>query len=494
MGILFIGRAMAFALTFAVPLVLVRIFTPELFGLYKQLFLIYSTFTAMLTFGFSASLFYFLPKYPAERNAYVFQTLLVLSTVGVLGGALLFIFRESIALGLNNPALSSYMPYLAIFIVLSLVSELLETLMLTLKQAAWAAATCFASELFRGSLMIAAAVLTHSIMILLLAGVVWSGCRLLALLIFLCKQPLPVWITPSPGRLAGQFKYAIPFGMALIVRTLTDALPQFAVSYFYDPVVFAIYSVGYLQIPAVSIAADSIADITLLKLTELRNADSIDGCIEVLGGSVVKLCLVLFPLYIWLMVSAGDLIVLLFTNKFEASIDIFRIFLTTIPLTAIALDYVPRAFADTAFVLRVNILRIVVTLLLLLALLPPFGLMGAAVATVLGIAITKISILVKVKEFVKSDLKSFLPWRRIAKIATAAGSAGLVSLLLQATFALPLVIRLGLSATLFSISYGALVWNAHVLDQTEKDTILGWLQKCVGTNKYTLRFRLRRFI
>ena len=39
--------------------------------------------------------------------------------------------------------------------------------------------------------------------------------------------------------------------MALsIVRTLTDALPQFAVSYFYDPVVFAIYSVGYTpQIP-----------------------------------------------------------------------------------------------------------------------------------------------------------------------------------------------------------------------------------------------------
>ena len=52
MGILFIGRAMAFARTFAVPLVLVRIFTPELFGLYKQLFLIYM-FTATLTFGFS---------------------------------------------------------------------------------------------------------------------------------------------------------------------------------------------------------------------------------------------------------------------------------------------------------------------------------------------------------------------------------------------------------------------------------------------------------
>ena len=161
-----------------------------------MLFLIYGTFTAILTFGFSASLFYFLPKYPAERHAYVSQTLIVLSTVGVLGGALLFTFREHIAVGLNNPALSSYIPFLALFVVLSLVTELLETLMLTLKQAALAAVTCFASELFKGSLMIAAALLTHSMMILLLACVVWSGCRVLALLVYLRKIPLPVWAIP----------------------------------------------------------------------------------------------------------------------------------------------------------------------------------------------------------------------------------------------------------------------------------------------------------
>ena len=72
---------------------------------------------------------------------------------------------------------------------------------------------------------------------------------------------------------------------------------------------------------------------------ELRSAGMLDKALAALGGSVNKLCLFLFPLYGWLMVSAGDLIVLLFTERFESSVDIFRIFLTTIPLTALALDY-----------------------------------------------------------------------------------------------------------------------------------------------------------
>ena len=130
----------------------------------------------------------------------------------------------------------------------------------------------------------------------------------------------------------------------------------------------------------------------------------------------------------------------------------------------------------------------------LLAFLPLFGLMGAAVATVLGIGITKLVILFKVKLLVESDLKSFLPWSRIAKIAAAAGGAGVAALILQATVTLPVVIRLGLSATLFSVAYGALVWSMEVLERTEKDTILGWLQSCGGSNKYNLLFRLRRSI
>ena len=45
------GRALAFAVTFATPLVLVRIFDQAEFGIYKQLFVVYATFAAIAQLG-----------------------------------------------------------------------------------------------------------------------------------------------------------------------------------------------------------------------------------------------------------------------------------------------------------------------------------------------------------------------------------------------------------------------------------------------------------
>ena len=61
MGFLFVGRVVSFCLLFALPLVLVRVFSTEDFGLYKQLFLIHETIFLSLTMGVSASIFYFIP-------------------------------------------------------------------------------------------------------------------------------------------------------------------------------------------------------------------------------------------------------------------------------------------------------------------------------------------------------------------------------------------------------------------------------------------------
>ena len=41
--VLMAGRMVGFAATFFVPIVLARVFTPEAFGTYKQLFLVYAT-------------------------------------------------------------------------------------------------------------------------------------------------------------------------------------------------------------------------------------------------------------------------------------------------------------------------------------------------------------------------------------------------------------------------------------------------------------------
>lgn len=490
MGLLMVGRGVAFILTFSIPLVLVRIFTPESFGLYKQLFLIHSTLVTILTLGFSASLFYFLPRHPQERQAYVSQTLFVLSISGTFGGMVLVAFKAQVAQALNNPALETYIPYLAVFTVLSLITEMLENLMVTFKQAALAALTSFGSELLKGAMMIGAAVLTRSMVVLVIAAVVWSTCRFVTLLVYLRKLDLPLWAPLVPPRLAEQFRYAMPFGLAVLVRAVADGLPQYAVSYLYDPVMFAIYSVGYLQIPAVSIASDSIAEVTLVRLTELRNGGMLEEALCVLGESVIKLCLFLFPLFTWLMISSKDLIIVLFTERFATSVDIFRVFLATIPLIALGLDYVPRAFADTGFVLRVNVLRVVLTAMLLMILIPPLGLIGAALATVIAIGITKVLILIRVERLFNTSVKRVLPWTRLAKIVAACAAAGLVAWAIQAASDLDVRLRPVLTAATFTFCYGALVWNADVMEPNDKRRMVGYFE---GLSKFNLEWLLLGF-
>src|ERR1044072_8903699 len=55
------GRTLGYAVLFLLPIILVRLFTQEQFGTYKQVFLLYGTILNLAQVGMSESLFYFLP-------------------------------------------------------------------------------------------------------------------------------------------------------------------------------------------------------------------------------------------------------------------------------------------------------------------------------------------------------------------------------------------------------------------------------------------------
>ena len=352
MGFLFVGRVVSFCLLFALPLVLVRVFSTEDFGLYKQLFLIHETIFLSLTMGVSASIFYFIPRYPQEWRAYLQQTFFILGCIGAFGAAILVAYKSEVARLLNNSDLEVYVPYIAIYTGISLLTTNFENIMVILKQSRLAATTIILSDFLRAFLMIGAAIWAHSMLVLILSAVTWMVVRLLLLLAYLRTLRVPVWVTPDMGRLEELFRFAVPFGLAGISGILSDSLPQYVVSHLYTPALFAIYSVGCFQVPITTIIFSSISDVTLVRLGELQKADNENESARVIGDSVVKICLLLLPAYVWLMVNAKQVIVLLFTERFVGSVEIFRIFLAMIVLVALQLDYVPRAFlcgVDPAF-------------------------------------------------------------------------------------------------------------------------------------------------
>ena len=129
-ALLMTGRFLAFGVTALVPILLVRVLSREEFGTYKQLFLISSTLFFIAQFGFASSLYYFLPRAAEAAGRYVGNALTFLTAIGVLSVAFLSLARSGVALTLNNPGLAPYLPLLAAYTALLIVTVILEIVMI----------------------------------------------------------------------------------------------------------------------------------------------------------------------------------------------------------------------------------------------------------------------------------------------------------------------------------------------------------------------------
>ena len=91
------GRSVGLAASFAIGIVLVRLFDPGVFGVYKQFFLIYATLYGVLQLGIAESLYYFVPRAPEHTGRYAGNALVALGLTGATGIGVLWLARPAIA-------------------------------------------------------------------------------------------------------------------------------------------------------------------------------------------------------------------------------------------------------------------------------------------------------------------------------------------------------------------------------------------------------------
>src|SRR6266511_4203166 len=125
------GRTVGFVAAFAIPVVLARIFDRAAFGTYKQLFLVYATLFGVAQLGAAESLYYFVPRKPAEAGRRVANALVTLTLMGVACCAFIYLSRAAIAAWLSNTEVESYLPLIGVFLAFTLVSAALEIVMVS---------------------------------------------------------------------------------------------------------------------------------------------------------------------------------------------------------------------------------------------------------------------------------------------------------------------------------------------------------------------------
>jgi O-antigen/teichoic acid export membrane protein len=155
---------------------------------------------------------------------------------------------------------------------------------------------------------------------------------------------------------------------------------------------------------------------------------------------------------------AHDLIVGLFTETYAGSVPIFRIWALMILPTVFASDAFLRAYAQTRYLLVMNVVRLVLVASLIGAFMSAFGLVGAVLVALCAMTVVKGLKVVKIARLMHLGVGEVLPWDRLMGITIRACAAGIPVAWMAHAAAMPPLVSLVVGGALYSAIYAALCY------------------------------------
>ncbi len=427
------AKALAFAFSFALPLLLVRHLDQREFGLYKQVFLVVGTGVTLLPFGFAMSAFYFFAREPERRRQVALNILVFNAAVGTLACLVLVLRPSLLASIFGDSELTGYAPLVGVAVLTYVVSSFLDYVVIAHQEVRLATVFIVAAQLTKTTLLLAAALLSPTVLSLVYAAIAQGILQTLILLGYLRSRFPGFWRSFEWDMLRQQLSYALPLGFAGVLYYVQLDLHNYVVSYSFDAATFAVYSIGCFQLPLVGILGESVNSVLIPRVSYLQKQGQQREIVLLLARVMRKLAAVYFPLYVFLLTTGREFITVLFTPRYLESWPVFAVNLTMLPLGILMFDSVTRAYSELRhFTLKVNMLLVAVMAIQLWLGTRWFGLVGAIATVVLvnfsGRAATAIR-LARVIGFGRRDAVLF---RDIGKIGAAALAAGGVTWLARA--------------------------------------------------------------
>lgn len=346
------AKITSYALTIAVPLILARRFDQAEFGLYKQVFLVIATANAVLPFSFGMSAYYFLPRETgARRNAVVTNILLFYLAVGAFAFFALVFFPGILTIVFKDQAITDFAALLGATILLWIVSTFLETLVIANQEPRLAMLFIVFAQITKAVFFVSAAVFIGSVKSLIWAAMLQAALQTIVLFVYANRRFPGFWRIFDFNLFKTQFSYTLPFGLSGWFATLQIDLHNYFVASRFLAAEFAVYAIGCFELPLIGILAESVGAVLIPTVSRLQANDDKREILETSARVARKLALVYFPLYAFLLVVADTFIITLFTDKFAASVPIFRLNITLLPFAILVLDPIARAYKEIGYYL-----------------------------------------------------------------------------------------------------------------------------------------------
>ena len=407
------GKISSFIIRFVVPLILVRVFSKEDFGLYKQLLFVSGFFIPILKFGVAQSLFYFFPIEKGRVTQLLSQTFYYFVFVGLVFVPLFYFSQASIAQIFNNKDIIQLINLCGLFAVFTATSFLLEVIFILEKRSKIVFTYVFLSELIEAAFVLWTLLVIGSIEAVFWTRIIMAMIRTLILFMYLqVKYSISLKIYNwDKGLIVQQAKYVLPLGMAVILRTIKNQSVKLVLAIFFTVSDFALFAVGSFKIPLFNQFMTSIASVTRPQITKYGAQGKHDKAKALWHKQIEKFISVSAPTVVFLIVMAVPVITLLYTEEYKESVDIFRILLILPLLQSLSWGTIPMAFNATKYSFQAMLISTLIGVPTAFLLIKQYGLIGAAISSVLLFSLEVFYQIYKSKILLKSKYTDLLPWK-----------------------------------------------------------------------------------
>ncbi len=340
------SKLVAALLSIGLPVLLVRLMSQTEYGVYKEAFLFAGTATNMATFGMGMSAYYFMPRFP-ERGGQIALNILVynfiagwvpLIVLAAYPGILERLFRTTDLQPLAIP--------LGILVFFTLTSVLIQHIPTAMQDVRWSTIFIVGTQLTKVIVLAATALTFRSVESLIIAFTLHQFVSLLFLFWYLHGKFPRFWTHFDWAFFKEQLAYALPYGALGLLWVVQRDLDNYFVSAMLGPRDYAIYAVGWLDVPLISLLLESAGPVMIVRVSKLQQENRKADIRSVTAAATSHMAAIQYPLFMLLLVAGHDLIVLLYTRAYERSADIFLISILLLPLDVLLFDPIARAYKN----------------------------------------------------------------------------------------------------------------------------------------------------
>ncbi len=422
------SKFVAAGLSIGLPILLVRLMAQTEYGVFKEAFLFVGTATNVATFGVGMSAFYFMPRHP-ERGGQIALNILLYNFVAGWIPLLVLAFYPRILTSLfRTDALAPLAILLGFLALLTLTATLVQQIPAALQDVRYSTIFIVGTQVARALMIAAAALWFRSVKSIIVAAILNQLCSIALLFWYLHGRFPHFWMHFDWQFFKEQLAYALPYGAFGLLWVIQKDLDNYFVSASLGPRDYAIYAVGWIDVPLLTLLLESVVAVMIVRISTLQKEDRKADIRYVTAAATNRLAALQFPLFMILLVSAHDLIVLLYTRAYEQSAHIFTVSILLLPLGVFLLDPIVRAYKNLRnFLLVVRVCIFVGLFCVLGPVIRHFGMMGAAITAVTAQTVERVIIAWRAARAVDGSVHDLPLYYDLFKITAVIIAAGLVA-------------------------------------------------------------------